>query len=187
MRKVRSPEEIVEFLKERYKENILSSEIKERIQGVSGVKLRDLWISVNREILKDLVKTLHEEVDFLHVSVITPIDMGDNIEVVYHFCVYYGIPSSECVVNIKITLPKDDLQVPTITDIIPGALFSELDMQDMMGIKVVGIPEEGPLFLPDEFPEEFYPWRKDEKGIDNYINKDFIINNDSEGRKNGDI
>ncbi len=184
MRKIRSPEEIIEFLKEKYGEKIISAEIKERVEGTSGVKLRDLWITVDREILKELIKSLHEEIDFLHVSVITPIDMGENIEVVYHFCVYYGIPSSECVINVKVSLPKDNLEVSTITDIIPGALFSELDLQDMMGIKVIGIPERGPLFLPDEFPKEFYPWRKDEKNIDNF-GKEIIIN--SEGNKNGDI
>ncbi len=185
MKKIKSPEEIVEFLKERYKDKIKSFELKERVQGVSGTKVRDLWITVERDIFKDLVKTLHEEVDFLHVSVISSVDMGEMIEVIYHFCVYYGKPSSECVINIKVELPKDDLKIPTITDIIPGALFSELDNQEMMGIEFVGVPEEGPLFLPDEFPSDFYPWRKDDKSIDNYIAKDFTI--DSEGNKDGDI
>ncbi len=185
MKKIRSPEEIVAFVKDKFKDNILYSEIRERVQGASGIKLKDVWLTINKNIFRELIETLHKEVDFLHISVITPSDMGENIEVVYHFCVYYGKPSSECVINVKLILPKNDLKVPTITDILPGALFSELDMQDMMGIEVVGLSEEGPLFLPDEFPREFYPWRKDEKNIDNYISKDFSIN--GEGNKNGDI
>jgi membrane-bound hydrogenase subunit beta len=34
----------------------------------------------------------------------------------------------------------------------------------MMGIEIVGIPDNRRLFLPDDFPQGFYPWRKDEKG-----------------------
>ncbi len=185
MRNIKTPEEVAEFLKERFKDNITSIGIKERVQGTSGIVLKDIWVEVQKDIFRELIETLHKEIDFLHISVITPIDMGEAIEVVYHFCIYYGEPSSECVLNIKIVLPKDELKVPTITDILPGALFSELDMQDMMGIEVIGIPEKGPLFLPDEFPKEFYPWRKDEKSIDNYIANDFTIN--GEGKKDGDL
>jgi membrane-bound hydrogenase subunit beta len=34
----------------------------------------------------------------------------------------------------------------------------------MMGVEVVGIPDKRRLFLPEDFPEGVYPWRKDEKG-----------------------
>ncbi len=185
MRKIKSPEEIIEFFKERFKDKILSSEIKERVQGITNRVAKDIWLTVERDIFKDLVNTLHNEVDFLHISVISSVDMGDAVEVIYHFCVFYGQPFSECIINIKVILPKDDLKISTITDILPGALFSELDNQEMMGIEFVGVPQEGPLFLPDDFPSNFYPWRKDEKSIDNYKEEDFTIN--SEGSKNGDI
>jgi membrane-bound hydrogenase subunit beta len=35
----------------------------------------------------------------------------------------------------------------------------------MIGVIVDGIPDGRRIFLPDDFPEEVYPWRKDEKGI----------------------
>jgi membrane-bound hydrogenase subunit beta len=47
----------------------------------------------------------------------------------------------------------------------PGATFTEREKQEMLGIEVVGIPDPRRLFLPDDFPEGVYPWRKDEKGI----------------------
>lgn len=186
MGEIKTPEEIIDFIREKYKDSILSSEIKERVQGLSGdVKLRDIWLTVERDIFRDLVETLHNEIDLLHISVVSPVDMGETVEVIYHFAIYYGVPGKECIINIKVVLPKDDLTIPTITDILPGVLFGELEMKQMMGINVIGLKDEGPLFLPDEFPDDFYPWRKDEKNIDNYIAKDFTIN--SEGNKNGDL
>jgi len=35
----------------------------------------------------------------------------------------------------------------------------------MLGITVVGIPDNRGLFLPDDFPKGVYPWRKDATGI----------------------
>ena len=33
----------------------------------------------------------------------------------------------------------------------------------MLGIKIIGIPDSRRLFLPDDFPKNVYPWRKDEQ------------------------
>jgi membrane-bound hydrogenase subunit beta len=66
--------------------------------------------------------------------------------------------------GLRVTLAKNDLRIPTITDIIPGALFTERETQEMMGVEVIGIPDKRRLFLPDDFPDGVYPWRKDETG-----------------------
>ena len=64
-----------------------------------------------------------------------------------------------------VPVTKTDLKVPTITGIIPGALTSEREKQEMLGIEVVGIPDGRRMFLPDDFPQGVYPWRNDETGI----------------------
>ena len=83
----------------------------------------------------------------------------------YHFYVYWGIPHEEILVTLAVALDKTDLKVPTITGIIPGALTSEREKQEMLGIEVVDIPDGRRLFLPEDFPAGVYPWRKDETGI----------------------
>ena len=59
-------------------------------------------------------------------------------------------------------VPKSDPVIDTISDLVPGALFSEREKQEMIGVKVKGIPDPRRLFLPDDVPEGVYPWRKDE-------------------------
>jgi membrane-bound hydrogenase subunit beta len=102
---------------------------------------------------------------FPHLAVIAGNDLGTEIELLYIFSVFYGTKFGEYMVTIGITLPKSDLTVPTITDLIPGALISEREKQEFFGITVTGIPDDRRLFLPDEFPRGVYPWRKDETGI----------------------
>ena len=181
MRKVLKPEEILDFVKNKYGDKIISSEIRTKKQGISEKESFYIWITVTPDTFRPLVEVLHNEIGYLHISVISPSDMGDVIDVEYHFTLFYGIPGKEVVINIKVSLPKDKLIIHTLIDMLPGIEFSERDMHDMMGIEITGLPDEGALFLPDEFPKDFYPWRKDDKSIDNFI----IMNN--EGEKNGNL
>ena len=87
------------------------------------------------------------------------------MDLTYHFYIYWGIPHEEILVTLTVSLDKTDLKVPTITGIIPGALTSEREKQEMLGIEVVGIPDGRRLFLPEDFPQGVYPWRKDATGI----------------------
>jgi membrane-bound hydrogenase subunit beta len=44
-------------------------------------------------------------------------------------------------------------------------VFSEREKQEFLGVRVIDIPDGRRLFLPDDFPEGIYPWRKDETGV----------------------
>jgi len=75
----------------------------------------------------------------------------------------------EISLNIAVEIPKTKPEIETICDLIPGALITEREKQEMLGIKVIGIPDSRRLFLPDDFPKDVYPWRKDEEGLGPYI------------------
>ncbi|RLG90884.1 hydrogenase large subunit, partial [Candidatus Bathyarchaeota archaeon] len=51
--------------------------------------------------------------------------------------------------------------VPTITDIIPGAVLYEREVHDLLGVAFEGHPDLSPLVLPEEWPERVYPLRKE--------------------------
>jgi len=102
--------------------------------------------------------------EYPHLSVISSSDLGNSVELIYHFTIYYGHHLKALSVGLGVTLPKHDLKIPTITDLIPGAIFTERETQEMIGVEIVDIPDNRRLFLPEDFPEGVYPWRKDEKG-----------------------
>jgi Ni,Fe-hydrogenase III large subunit/Ni,Fe-hydrogenase III component G len=63
--------------------------------------------------------------------------------------------------TIRVPLDGDRPQAPSITPVIPGASWAELEMRDLLGIECVGHPEPRPLVLPDDFPPGVYPLRKE--------------------------
>jgi len=67
-------------------------------------------------------------------------------------------------VTVTAVIPKADPVVDSLSDLIPGLLLSEREKQEMMGVKVANIPDGRRMFLPEDFPQGVYPWRKDETG-----------------------
>jgi Ni,Fe-hydrogenase III component G len=56
-----------------------------------------------------------------------------------------------------------NVEVPSFTDIIPGAGWAEREVYDMIGVEPLGHPDPRRLVLPDDWPEGVHPLRKDFK------------------------
>ncbi|HID25088.1 MAG TPA: NADH-quinone oxidoreductase subunit C [Thermoplasmata archaeon] len=158
-----TPEEIIKDLKQIFKTKIKDTKIERKAVGVKKKEKCTIWIKAAKETLHDIVKHL-TQIDYPHLAIISGNDLGKTIELIYHLTIYYGSPFQEILINISVELPKEKPTIPTITDIIPGALITEREKQEMLGVKIEGIPDTRRIFLPDDFPEGVYPWRKDEKG-----------------------
>lgn len=64
-------------------------------------------------------------------------------------------------VTVKAILdPEGELTYPSITKIIPGAVWYEREINDMFGIVPQGHPDLRPLVLHESFPRAYYPLRK---------------------------
>jgi membrane-bound hydrogenase subunit beta len=118
----------------------------------------DLWIVVDRSAFHDAVDHLCSNYK-PHLSVISGDDLGDTLALSYHFTVGWGERYGEATLTLRTVLPKSDLSVPTITDLLPGAQTSEREKIEFFGIDVVGIPDGRNLFLPEDMT--IHPWRKD--------------------------
>jgi len=159
-----SPEEIVESFKTTLGGDFIDSRIYQREVAIKKNLFTSIWIQVKREAFRKSVEHICKLQEYPHLSVISSADREDSVELIYHFTIYYGHHLKALSLGLRLSLPKSDLKIPTITDIIPGAIFTERETQEMMGVEVIGIPDKRRLFLPDDFPEGVYPWRKDETG-----------------------
>jgi formate hydrogenlyase subunit 5 len=113
--------------------------------------------STHRNVLKVLLKADEKTA----VSAITGIDLGATIGVFYHIRTSKG-----GIITIKTEVPKEEPQIKTISDLIPGAVFHEMEVADLLGVVFVGHPSPGRLVLPDNWPDGVFPLRKDAK-LDN--------------------
>jgi len=159
-----SPEEIADSFKTTLRDGFIDAKIHRCEVAVRKNIFSTIWIYVKGEAFREAVEHLCKLQEHPHLAMISSCDLGEHIELIYHFTIYYGRHLEELSLGLRVNLPKSDLKIPTITDIIPGALFTERETQEMMGVEVVGIPDKRRLFLPEDFPEGVYPWRTDEKG-----------------------
>jgi Ni,Fe-hydrogenase III component G len=65
------------------------------------------------------------------------------------------------VLNVEIDPAK--ASIPSFTEIIPGAGWAEREVFDMIGVEAVGHPDPRRLVLPDDWPDNVHPLRKDFK------------------------
>jgi len=160
-----TPEEIVKYFKDEFKTKIKDAQIKKRAAGKKKNETATIWMKVDKSAFKGVIKHLCD-LQFPHLAIISGNDLGKSIELIYHFTVNFGKRMEEVNFHISVDLPKSKPEIETICDYVPGALITEREKQDFLGVKIKGIPDDRRLFLPDDFPKDVYPWRRDEKGLE---------------------
>ena len=136
-------------------EGKLKEAFKDKILEVKIPREHRIFVSVPLAQSKEVIKYLKENFGMTHITTITAIDVGDNIEVIYHLF------SNGVSLNLRTSAPKDNPVIDTITDVLPGAILYEREIQDLLGIKVKDHPDPRRLVLPEDWPEGVYPLRKD--------------------------
>lgn len=135
--------------------NRIRRRLKGRVQEVFVQRERRIFIRVAEEDLRETVKTLIRLDGFNHLATITGVDIGPAIELIYH------IIYKDAVVSLKVQVPKESPVLPTITDLIPGAVFYEREIQDLLGVKFEGNSSSSLFILPDGWPDGVHPLRKE--------------------------
>lgn len=182
-RNTKNAEEIVATLQASCGDALQETRISEWSEGCKKTPEEYLWIRTDRSDLTRVLSAIIA-IDYPHLSVVSGVDCGETVELLYHMSVFFGIRGKEICITITVALPKDDLTVPTISHLIPGAVYTEREKQEMLGITVVDIPDSRGLFLPADFPDGVYPWRKDETGVREDMVKDLFAVGRPEDRPN---
>jgi len=164
-----SPQGIVDSFREALGSGFVDGKIYEREVAVKKNRFRSIWIHVKREAFRAAVEHICRIQPYPHLAIISSSDQGNDVELIYHFTIYYGNHLEEISLGLRVTLPKKDLRIPTVTGLIPGAIFTERETQEMMGVKVTDIPDGRRLFLTGDLPEGIHPWRKDDKNLEKYL------------------
>ncbi len=115
-----------------------------------------ITLTVPREDLIKTVNILSSELAIQHLSTITARDMGNDLEIQYHFLLQ-GV-----MITVKTTCPKTDPTIDSIVTVFPSAILYEREIHDILGIVPKGHPDLRRLVLPDEWVGG-YPLRKDWK------------------------
>lgn len=115
---------------------------------------RRIFVLIKVDKLRDAVTYLRDNEGFTHISTITGLDRGEDIEVIYH------LTKKDLSINLKVRVPYDKPVVPSITDILNGAVLYEREIHDLVGVVPEGHPNLKPLVLPEHWPEDVHPLLK---------------------------
>jgi membrane-bound hydrogenase subunit beta len=138
------------------------SEVKQALESRFGYlqdKIREqnerrLWVDVEYSRFLEVFDYAYNELGFKALCTITGLDEGERLAFIYHL--YRG----GLILNLKTSIQKDKESIRTIIEYFPGALIYERELVDLLGVKVTGMPEGIRYPLPDDWPANQYPLRK---------------------------
>lgn len=137
----------------------LSAFFQNRILDYRFDGSRSVFISVETDVLHDVISYLKDKYGLKHIVTITGTDLGDSIELIYHLSPL----DRRVLINVRVKVSRDDPHIKSIVSLIPGAILYEREIHDLLGVVFDGHPNLERLILPDDWPEGVYPLRKDFK------------------------
>ncbi len=118
-----------------------------------------VFATVAGEGLKDLVRYALEEMGarFLISSATDHrLDQG-----VFEVVNWFALDAQKKRLALRTKVDPTDPSIESITSLIPGAAWTEREMRDMLGIEPIGHPDPRRLILPDDWPANLHPLRRD--------------------------
>ncbi|ERM92229.1 hydrogenase 3 large subunit [Caldanaerobacter subterraneus subsp. yonseiensis KB-1] len=121
-------------------------------------------LTVNLNILPEIV----EEAYYGQGGWLSNVIGNDERSINGHFAVYYVLsieaekdPDKNLWLTVKALVPADKPEFPSVAPRVPAAVWYEREVRDMLGLEPVGLPDARRLVLPDDWPDNLYPLRKD--------------------------
>ncbi len=116
------------------------------ILGISPLKIKEI-----AEVL------ISKGIRFVHLTALDFLKERKHLELNYFFS------SLEEKINIILKSEIDPFKdsVASLSDIIPGIVWAERECKDLFGISFEGHPDPRRLVLPDDWPDNIYPLRKE--------------------------
>ncbi|MGB9741232.1 MAG: NADH-quinone oxidoreductase subunit C [Candidatus Bathyarchaeia archaeon] len=134
---------------------VLSDSLGNRIVQTRTLQPEKSCVRVQTGAHKDAIRTVLKLDENAGIAAITGVDLGETIELMYH------IRTCGTIITIGAEVPKKNAKIESITDIISGANFHEREVSDLFGVTFEGHPNPKRLILPEDWPENVFPLRKE--------------------------
>lgn len=144
------------------KEESIAQELTGKFKYLEGnIKIprsRRIFLEAEYKDFSELLDYCVKSLEFRHLCTITGLDEADKLSFIYHLAHESGI-----VLNIKVSLPKENPVLKSVMPYFPGAEIYERELVDLLGAKVEGLPSGSRYPLTDDWPVDQHPLRKDWK------------------------
>ena len=121
-------------------------------------RTRRIFLRVDAERFEEIFVYALHSLQFTILCTITGLDNGGSFGFIYHMAREDGI-----MLNIETEAPKTAAVIKTVTHYFPCAEIYEREIADLFGVTIEGLLEGTRYPLPDNWPKDEYPLRKDWK------------------------
>jgi Ni,Fe-hydrogenase III component G len=113
------------------------------------------WVTVPRSELIPAVGLLRDRFSIVQLAVIVGEDLRDAFQCNYVFT------GSTRVVVLQVRIDRERPSIPSLAGVVPGAMVYERELKDLFGIFPVGHPDLRRQAVPEDWPADVFPLRKD--------------------------
>ena len=134
------------------------------LNGKASVqRIRRILAEIDGGIFEDVFSYSQQYLGFTVLCTITGLDEGPTLGFIYHMSRTDGITLS-----LKFSMPKDKSIIKSMVKYFPSSDIYERELIDLLGAQVEGLPEGNRYPLPDDWPKDEHPLRKDWKSKSAY-------------------
>lgn len=153
-----TPEEVLGDLRKKFKDDIVE---------ILGERSKKVYIEIKQESLVKVASYIFKDLK-ARFSTASGVDMRHHMEILYHFL----IEDINLLISLRVKLQKSKLEIDSLSPIFEGANWIEREIHEILGINFKGHPDLKKLLLPDDWPDDVYPLRRDYKEWDKNVIRD---------------
>lgn len=125
---------------------------------ITAPRGRRVFAEVPAEAFREVLDFACAELGFDQLITITGLDAKESLAALYSLSRADGT-----VLSLRLTVPRDRPVIRSVTDRFPGGENYERELSDLLGFEVEGLPPGRRYPLPDDWPLDQKPLRKDWK------------------------
>lgn len=117
-------------------------------------------VTVPKDMLPDVVEFLY----YGRGGWLPNMVANDERPINGNYALYYLLSMEESdpgFVTVRAEVDPQSMEYPSVTPRVPACVWSEREAFDLFGLRAQGLPDERRLVLPDDWPVDLYPLRKD--------------------------
>jgi NADH:ubiquinone oxidoreductase subunit C len=99
----------------------------------SDTRLEKVTVRINPNTHRDALKILLEKDETAGIAAITGVDLGETVEIMHN------IRTHGIILTIRAQIPKKDLRIRTVIDMLSGTNFHEREVADLFGVTLMVI------------------------------------------------
>lgn len=137
----------------------VNSELGEVLTEINSPKPERHYVLGEKDRIRDIAEIIYEQLEG-RLATITGRDIERGIQLLYHFV----FDSAGFYFTVRLQLDREQPEVDSIHEIIPGAAAVEREISDFLGVEVENVRSAENFLKFEGLPDDYYPLRQDVEG-----------------------